>query len=74
MDAATESFVSQLKSAALIACGATSTDAEQRSWIASVGPSDDARQIIPDIRIIDEQVEDGEEGATIEIEPIEPEK
>lgn len=65
---ATSSIAYQLMCAARIACGETSTAQQQRSWIASSMPSDDARQVIRSLVIETCDVEGGEEGADITIE------
>ena len=67
MENVIDSIASQLWCAARIACGETSTVAQQRSWIASHAPRDDARQIIRSITTNTEDVAPGDEGAEIEI-------
>ncbi len=70
MAQATASIASQLQSAALTACGATSTEEQRRYWIALSMPLDDCRQIIREIIIKTEDVEPGQEGADIVIEKL----
>lgn len=71
MTTTTESFASQLRFAARTALGETSTAAEQRSWIASRAPWDDARQVIVELVIVNEDVPKGEEGCDIIVEAVE---
>jgi hypothetical protein len=70
MNTTTESIASQLQCAARTALGETSTAAQRRSWIASLTPRDDARQIIVELVVRNEDVPKGEEGADILIEKI----
>jgi len=69
MKRCTDSFVSQLLSKCQTADEGTLTAVSLRSSIVSL-PADDNWKIIPQIVLTSEKVIDGEEGATIEITPL----
>lgn len=65
MEQITLSFLSQLFSAIQTTADATLTEQQAHSLIAWLMPQDDSRQWMPQQSIICEQVEPGQEGATI---------
>lgn len=68
MDQVIQDFESQLFCATQIGEGGTLTAAPPRSLIVSSLPLDDSRQWIAELRITDQDVPVGEEGAVITIE------
>lgn len=67
MDAITQSFVSQLRSALATASAATPTGAPQPSLILSL-PQDDNWEWVPELVVTSRLVPKGQEGAEIVIE------
>lgn len=70
MEACIRSFVLQLRSVAQTAGDATSTGWQRRYLTASLLPYDDSHQWIPKLVVTVEQVDRGNEGATLTISRI----
>ena len=72
MDSCIRSIVSQLNSLYQTAAEGTETGCSLHSWIASSMPLDDSRQWIPEMSLTFREVPDGEEGAIITIQKLNP--
>lgn len=70
MEACIQSFESQLFCVIQIGDGGTLTAPPPRSLIASSLPLDDSRQWIPELHVLSEDCDKGNEGATIIIEKL----